>query len=46
MQLFDGTRLYTGMGTVNFPSDPWMVERIDVIRGPASVLYGEAPPAR
>ncbi len=28
MQLFDGTRLYTGMGTVNFPSDPWMVERI------------------
>ena len=41
MQLFDGTRLYTGMGTVNFPSDPWMVERIDVIRGPASVLYGE-----
>lgn len=29
MQLFDGTRLYTGMGTVNFPSDPWMVERID-----------------
>lgn len=20
MQLFDGTRLYTGMGTVNFPA--------------------------
>ena len=41
MQLYDGTRFYTGMGTVTFPTDPWMVERIDVIRGPASVLYGE-----
>jgi len=41
MTLFDGSRLYTGMGTQTFPTDPWMVERIDVIRGPASVLYGE-----
>lgn len=41
MQLYDGTRFYTGMGTTTFPTDPWMVERIDVIRGPASVLYGE-----
>lgn len=41
MQLFDGTRLYVGAGTVTFPVDTWSVERIDVLRGPASVLYGE-----
>lgn len=41
MQLFDGNRMYTGMGTVTFPVDTWTVERIDVLRGPASVLYGE-----
>lgn len=41
MQLYDGTRLYVGAGTVTFPVDTWTVERIDVLRGPASVLYGE-----
>jgi len=41
MQLYDGNRLYTGMGTVTFPVDTWSVERVDVLRGPASVLYGE-----
>ncbi|RON58442.1 TonB-dependent receptor [Pseudomonas frederiksbergensis] len=41
MQLFDGNRMYTGMGTATFPVDTWSVERIDVLRGPASVLYGE-----
>ncbi|UVK99369.1 TonB-dependent siderophore receptor [Pseudomonas sp. B21-048] len=41
MQLFDGNRLYSGMGTVTFPVDTWSVERVDVLRGPASVLYGE-----
>lgn len=41
MTLFDGSRLYTGAGTQTFPVDPWMVERIEVLRGPASVLYGE-----
>jgi iron complex outermembrane receptor protein len=41
MQLFDGTRLYVGAGTVTFPFDPWSVERIEVLRGAASVMYGE-----
>lgn len=41
MQLYDGTRLYSGAGTVTFPVDAWAVERVDVLRGPASVLYGE-----
>ncbi|MBK5532771.1 TonB-dependent receptor [Pseudomonas sp. TH08] len=41
MQLYDGNRLYSGMGTVTFPVDTWSVERVDVLRGPASVLYGE-----
>ncbi|WP_247841238.1 TonB-dependent receptor [Pseudomonas sp. MWU12-3103b] len=41
MQLYDGNRMYTGMGTVTFPVDTWAVQRVDVLRGPASVLYGE-----
>nr|WP_315446360.1 TonB-dependent receptor [uncultured Pseudomonas sp.] len=41
MQLYDGNRMYTGMGTVTFPVDTWSVERVDMLRGPASVLYGE-----
>ena len=41
MQLYDGTRQYVGAGTVTFPVDTWSVERVDVLRGPASVLYGE-----
>ncbi|WP_339437417.1 TonB-dependent receptor [Pseudomonas sp. EL_65y_Pfl1_R32] len=41
MQLFDGTRLYSGMGSSTFPVDTWSVDRVDVLRGPASVLYGE-----
>jgi len=41
MQLYDGNRMYTGMGTVTFPVDTWSVQRVDVLRGPASVLYGE-----
>lgn len=41
MQLFDGTRLYAGAGTVSFPFDTWSVDRIEVLRGAASVMYGE-----
>jgi iron complex outermembrane recepter protein len=41
LQLVDGVRLFPAAGTITFPSDPWMVERIDVLSGPASVLYGQ-----
>jgi iron complex outermembrane receptor protein len=41
MQLFDGTRLFVGAGTVTFPFDTWNVERVEVLRGPASVMYGQ-----
>ncbi|MBO9353569.1 TonB-dependent siderophore receptor [Bordetella petrii] len=38
--LFDGLRQYGGLGQT-FVYDPWSVDRIEVLRGPASVLYGE-----
>lgn len=41
MILYDGVRLYPGAGTVTFPTDPWTVDRIEVLRGPASMLYGQ-----
>ena len=41
MTLYDGTRLYVGAGTLTFPYDTWSSQRIEVLRGPASVLYGE-----
>ncbi|MGJ4889874.1 TonB-dependent receptor [Bradyrhizobium sp. HKCCYLRH3099] len=41
MTLYDGTRLYVGSGTLTFPFDSWSAERIEVLRGPASVMYGE-----
>jgi iron complex outermembrane receptor protein len=41
MQLYDGTRLYVAAGTITFPFDTWSVERIEVLRGPASVMFGE-----
>lgn len=37
---YDGTRLYIGAGTVNFPADTWTVERVEVLRGPGSVING------
>ena len=40
MQLYDGVRQYGNLG-VTFPFDTWSVERIEVLRGPASVIYGE-----
>lgn len=39
-QLYDGVKPY-GAGALTFPFDTWSVERIEVLRGPASVIYGE-----
>ncbi|ODP34754.1 TonB-dependent siderophore receptor [Pandoraea sp. ISTKB] len=39
-QLYDGVRPYGAIG-VTFPFDTWSVDRIEVLRGPASVIYGE-----
>jgi iron complex outermembrane receptor protein len=41
MSLYDGTRMYVGSGTMTFPFDTWTAQRIEVLRGPASVMYGE-----
>lgn len=40
MQLYDGAQFFIGSGTVSFPFDPWMVDRLEVLGGPGSVLYG------
>jgi iron complex outermembrane receptor protein len=40
MTLYDGTLLYPAAGTMTFPFDTWSADRIEVMRGPASVLYG------
>src|SRR5690606_8112731 len=40
MRLYDGTRQYGGVG-ITFPFDTWSVERIEVLRGPASVIHGD-----
>lgn len=40
-RLYDGTRLYPASGSISFPFDTWSVDRIEVLNGPASVLYGE-----
>jgi iron complex outermembrane receptor protein len=41
MQLYDGVRLFPVAGTITFPADPWNIDRIEVLNGPASVLYGQ-----
>ena len=40
-KLFDGTNYYTAAGTQTFPFDTWGIERIEILKGPSSVLYGE-----
>lgn len=40
MRLYDGTRQYGGVG-MTFPFDTWAIDRIEILRGPASVIYGE-----
>lgn len=39
----DGTRLYSA-GFYSWQIDPFALERVEVLRGPASVLYGQNPP--
>lgn len=39
----DGLNLF-GFGFGNFQIDPFMLERVDVLKGPASVLYGGSNP--
>jgi iron complex outermembrane receptor protein len=41
LQLYDGVRLFPVAGTITFPNDPWNIQRIEVLSGPASVLYGQ-----
>ena len=36
----DGVRLQTAAGTQHYPSSTWGYERIEVLRGPASIVYG------
>ena len=40
-KLYDGTNYYNAASTVTFPFDAWSVERVEVLKGPSSVLYGE-----
>ena len=41
----DGLRLMTDGGSFNaLQVDPWFLERIDVIKGPSSALYGQTVP--
>ncbi len=36
----DGVRLGVASGTVTYPNDSWGYERIEVLRGPSSIVYG------
>ena len=40
-QLVDGTRLIVASGTITYPFSTWPMESVEVLRGPASVLYGD-----
>lgn len=40
-QMVDGTRLIVASGTITYPFSAWPMESVEVLRGPASVLYGD-----
>ncbi|MBJ7311162.1 TonB-dependent receptor [Rugamonas sp. CCM 8940] len=40
-QMVDGTRLIVASGTITYPFSSWPLEAVEVLRGPASVLYGD-----
>lgn len=39
-RLYDGVRLLPASGSVSFPFDSWTIDRVEVLHGPAAVLYG------
>ena len=41
MHLYNGVRLVPNNSSITFPFDTWNVERVEVLNGPASVLYGQ-----
>ncbi|WP_020168528.1 MULTISPECIES: TonB-dependent receptor [Methylotenera] len=40
-QAEDGIRLQTAASTLTYPSDTWGYQQFDILRGPASVLFGD-----
>ncbi|HEX5047334.1 MAG TPA: TonB-dependent receptor [Gammaproteobacteria bacterium] len=40
-KLYDGTSYFNAAGAITFPFDTWGIDRIEVLKGPSSVLYGE-----
>ncbi|NRR29497.1 TonB-dependent siderophore receptor [Oxalobacteraceae bacterium] len=40
-QMIDGTRLIVAAGTITYPFSTWPLQAVEVLRGPASVLYGD-----
>lgn len=42
-EYLDGLRRTFSYYTFNYRIDPYFMERLEVLRGPASVLYGQAP---
>ncbi|RAH38493.1 TonB-dependent siderophore receptor [Halomonas sp. SL1] len=40
----DGLRLFRESGYFWWVTEPYGLERVDLLKGPASILYGEAPP--
>lgn len=39
-RLYDGIRLLPASASVSFPFDSWTIDRVEVLHGPAAVLYG------
>src|SRR5262249_18587481 len=44
VQYLDGLRLPFGSGFASPRLDPYLLDRIEVVKGPASILYGQASP--
>lgn len=44
VNFFDGIRLPRGQAFAQFQIDPFLLERVDVLKGPSAVLYGQVSP--